>query len=215
MIWTFLLHSPMQGIDDLIYATTLLFFIFDPFATVPMFITLTKGQNEKDQRSSANKAVLVAGLLFVIFALIGAQLLDLFSISTDAFRIAGGIVLLLMAMEIIFSLSLSKKEDTSVAWVIIATPLLSGPGVITTAILLVHLYGHFTVLIAGVISLAITWGIMRNSLLISQKVGNNAIEVFSKIIGLLLAAIAVEFIMRGAVDYVLNSLNIVFMLPLV
>lgn len=205
----------MPGFDELIYATTLLFFIFDPFATVPMFITLTRDQTEKEQMVSANKAVLVAGLLFVIFAVIGAELLALFSITVDAFRIAGGIVLLLMAMEIIFSLQLSKKEDTSVAWVIIATPLLSGPGVITTAILLVHQYGYFTVLIAGVISLAITWGIMRNSLLISQKVGNNAIDVFSKIIGMLLAAIAVEFIMRGSVDYVLNSLHLAFtLLPL-
>ncbi|OPX58418.1 MAG: hypothetical protein A4E30_01520 [Methanomassiliicoccales archaeon PtaB.Bin215] len=193
----------------------MLFFIFDPFATVPMFITLTRDQTQKEQMASANKAVLVAGILFVIFALIGTELLALFSITVDAFRIAGGIVLLLMAMEIIFSLQLSKKEETSVAWVIIATPLLSGPGVITTAILLVHLYGHFTVLIAGVISLAITWGIMRNSLIISEKVGNNAIDVFSKIIGMLLAAIAVEFIMRGSVDYVLNSLNLAFtLLPL-
>ncbi|MHC1709544.1 MAG: MarC family protein [Methanomassiliicoccales archaeon] len=205
----------MPGFEELIYATTLLFFIFDPFATVPMFITLTRDQTQKEQMISANKAVLVAGILFVIFALIGTELLALFSISVDAFRIAGGIVLLLMAMEIIFSLQMSKKEETSVAWVIIATPLLSGPGVITTAILLVHLYGHFTVLIAGVISLAITWGIMRNSLLISQKVGNNAIDVFSKIIGMLLAAIAVEFIMRGSVDYVLNSLNLgLTLLPL-
>jgi multiple antibiotic resistance protein len=205
----------MPGFEELIYATTLLFFIFDPFATVPLFITLTRDQTPKEQMMSANKAVLVAGILFVIFALIGAELLALFSISTDAFRIAGGIVLLLMAMEIIFSLQMSKKEETSVAWVIIATPLLSGPGVITTAILLVHLYGHFTVLIAGVISLAITWGVMRNSLLISQKVGNNAIDVFSKIIGMLLAAIAVEFIMRGSVDYVLHSLNLgLTLLPL-
>ena len=205
----------MPGFEDLIYATTLLFFIFDPFATVPMFITLTRDQTQKEQMVSANKAVLVAGILFVIFALIGTELLALFSISVDAFRIAGGIVLLLMAMEIIFSLQMSKKEETSVAWVIIATPLLSGPGVITTAILLVHLYGQFTVLIAGVISLAITWGIMRNSLLISQKVGNNAIDVFSKIIGMLLAAMAVEFIMRGSVDYVLHSLHLgLTLLPL-
>jgi len=205
----------MPGFEDLIYATTLLFFIFDPFATVPMFITLTRDQTQKEQMASANKAVLVAGILFVIFALIGTELLALFSITVDAFRIAGGIVLLLMAMEIIFSLQLSKKEETSVAWVIIATPLLSGPGVITTAILLVHLYGHFTVLIAGVISLAITWGIMRNSLIISEKVGNNAIDVFSKIIGMLLAAIAVEFIMRGSVDYVMHSLHLGFtLLPL-
>jgi len=202
----------MPGFEELIYATTLLFFIFDPFATVPMFITLTRDQTEKEQMASANKAVLVAGILFAVFALIGTELLALFSISVDAFRIAGGIVLLLMAMEIIFSLQMSKKEDTSVAWVIIATPLLSGPGVITTAILLVHLYGHFTVIIAGVISLAVTWGIMRNSLLISQKVGNNAIDVVSKIIGMLLAAIAVEFIMRGSVDYVLHSLDLAFML---
>jgi branched-subunit amino acid ABC-type transport system permease component len=88
----------MPGFEDLIYATTLLFFIFDPFATVPMFITLTRGQNEKEQMMSANKAVLVAGILFVIFALIGTQLLALFSITVDAFRIAGGIVLLLMAL---------------------------------------------------------------------------------------------------------------------
>ena len=205
----------MTGLDELIYATTLLFFIFDPFATVPMFITLTKGQSPKEQASSANKSVLVSGILFAVFALIGAQLLDLFSITTNAFRIAGGIVLLLMGLEIIFSLQLSKKEDTSVAWVIIATPLLSGPGVITTAILLVSQYGHFTVLVAGIISLAITWGIMRNSLLISQKVGDNAIEVFSKIIGLLLAAIAVEFIMRGSVDYVMSALGAVISFPLV
>ncbi|MCG7844492.1 MAG: MarC family protein [Methanomassiliicoccales archaeon] len=210
-----MLPRSMVSFDELIYATTLLFFIFDPFATVPLFITLTRGQSEEEQAASANKAVLVAGILFVIFALIGAELLHMFSITTDAFRIAGGIVLLLMAMEIIFSLRLSKSEDTSVAWVIIATPLLSGPGVITTAILLVHLYGQFTVLIAGVIGLSVTWGIMRNSMLISQKVGNNAIEIFSKIIGLLLAAIAVEFIMRGAVDYVIANLNLVFLLPLV
>jgi len=204
----------MSGIEDLIYSTTLLFFIFDPFATVPLFISMTKGQSEQEQASSANKAVLVAGILFIIFALIGTELLGMFSITTDAFRIAGGIVLLLMAMEIIFSLTLSKNENSSVAWVIIATPILSGPGVITTAILLVHLYGQFTVLIAGVIGLSITWGVMRNSLLISKKIGNNAIEIFSKIIGLLLAAIAVEFIMRGAVDYVLNNLDVAFLLPL-
>ncbi|HRU12005.1 MAG TPA: MarC family protein, partial [Methanomassiliicoccales archaeon] len=61
----------MPGFDELIYATTLLFFIFDPFATVPMFITLTKDQSEKEQMASANKAIIVASALFVVFALIG------------------------------------------------------------------------------------------------------------------------------------------------
>ena len=189
-------------LDGLIYAVTLLFFIFDPFASLPIFICMTKDLDENQKTSSANRAVLVAALLFVIFAVLGTNLLGVFSVTLDGFRIAGGIVLLLMAIEIIFSLSLTKNQDADVAWVIIATPILTGPGVITTAILLVAKYDLLTTLLAGVLSLIITWVLLRNAASIIKLIGHQAIEIFSKIIGLLLAAMAVEFIMRGAIDYV-------------
>ncbi|MGD0818519.1 MAG: MarC family protein [Methanomassiliicoccales archaeon] len=189
-------------IDGLLYAATLLFFIFDPFASLPIFICMTRDLDENQKTSSANRAVLVAGLLFFIFAVLGTNLLDIFSVTLDGFRIAGGIVLLLMSLEIIFGLSLTKNQDTDVAWVIIATPILTGPGVITTAILLVAKYDLITTLIAGVFSLLITWILLRNAGLIIKMIGNQAIEIFSKIIGLLIAAMAVEFVMRGAIDYI-------------
>jgi multiple antibiotic resistance protein len=189
-------------LDGLIYAVTLLFFIFDPFASLPIFICMTKDLDENQKTSSANRAVLVAALLFAIFAVLGTNLLGVFSVTLDGFRIAGGIVLLLMAIEIIFNLSLTKNQDSDVAWVIIATPILTGPGVITTAILLVAKYDLLTTLLAGVLSLIITWVLLRNAAFIIKMIGNQAIEIFSKIIGLLLAAMAVEFIMRGAIDYI-------------
>ncbi len=193
----------------MIYAVTLLFFIFDPFASIPIFICMTKDLDENQKTSSANRAVLVAALLFVIFAILGTNLLAVFSVTLDGFRIAGGIVLLLMAIEIIFSLSLTKNQDADVAWVIIATPILTGPGVITTAILLVARYDLLTTLIAGVFSLIITWILLRNAASIIKIIGHQAIEIFSKIIGLLLAAMAVEFIMRGAIEYVHNFSTII------
>ncbi len=189
-------------LDQLIYAVALLFFIFDPFASLPIFISLTKSMDDEEKRKSARNAVLVSGVLFVIFTLLGTAILDLFGISLDAFRIAGGLILLMMAIEIIFSLSFSKGTDqNNVAWVIIATPILTGPGVISTAILLAASVGWFTTIIAGVISLAVTWGLLRNSIYIVDRVGNNTIDIFSKIIGMLLAALAVEFMLQGVYDW--------------
>lgn len=189
-------------LEGLVAAATLLFFIFDPFASLPMFLSLTKDQDEAHKVSSANRAVMVATILFVIFALIGQIILDLFSITPDGFRIAGGIVLLMMAIEVVFGLSFSKQSDSNVAWVIIATPILTGPGVITTAILLVGRYDILTVLIAGFFALMITWIMLRNSVIIVRHLGSNTIDIFSKVVGLLIAAVAVEYIMSGALDYI-------------
>jgi len=191
--------------SDLIYATTLLFFIFDPFASLPIFITLTKSFNDEDKMKSANKAVLVAGILFVIFVFIGKELLGVFGVTTPSFRMAGGIVLLLMAIEIVFGIGIMHQGEQNVAWVIVASPILTGPGVITTAIILTTNYGYITPLFAGVISLVITWGLLRNAATMVRLVGNNVIDIFSKVIGLFIAAMGIEYIMRGAIDYIVAS----------
>lgn len=192
-------------LSDLVYATTLLFFIFDPFASLPIFITLTKSFNDEDKMKSANKAVLVAGILFVIFVFIGKELLGVFGVTTPSFRMAGGIVLLLMAIEIVFGIGIMHQGEQNVAWVIVASPILTGPGVITTAIILTTNYGYITPLFAGVISLVITWGLLRNAATMVRLVGNNVIDIFSKVIGLFIAAMGIEYVMRGAIDYIVAS----------
>ncbi len=191
----------MSDMEALLYAVGLLFFIFDPFASLPIFISLTKNSDDKEKMRSANRAIIVAAILFIIFTLLGTNLLAVFGISIDAFRIAGGLVLILMATEIIFGFSLSRQGATDVAWVIVATPILTGPGVIATSILLVNVVGIPITLIAGVIALAITWAMLRNSVLIVRKVGPNVIEIFSKIIGLLIAAMAIEYILSGVFNW--------------
>jgi multiple antibiotic resistance protein len=187
--------------NGLFYAATLLFFIFDPFASLPVFMALTKGYEEKSIVTCANRAVLVAGVLFVIFVLIGQPLLNMFGVTISGFRVAGGLVLLLMSMEIIFGLNLVRSSDQNVAWVIIATPILTGPGVIATAIILAARYDPVTTLLAGSFSLLVTWVLLRNASRVVKLVGTQVIDIFSKVVGLLIAAMAIEYIFRGAIDW--------------
>jgi multiple antibiotic resistance protein len=200
--------------NELFLAATLLFFIFDPFASVPVFMAMTKGYSDQDLVKCANRAVLVAGVLFIIFVLIGEQLLAVFGISIDGFRVAGGLVLLLMSMEIIFGLSLIRSGDQNVAWVIIATPILTGPGVIATAIVLTVQYDPLTVLLAGSFSLIFTWFLMRNAHHVTRLVGNQVIDIFSKVVGLLIAAMGIEYIFGGASAWIgSHSTSLLGLLP--
>jgi multiple antibiotic resistance protein len=184
--------------NGLFYAATLLFFIFDPFASLPVFMALTKGYEEKSIVTCANRAVLVAAVLFVIFVLIGQPLLGMFGVTLNGFRVAGGLVLLLMSMEIIFGLNLVRSSDQNVAWVIIATPILTGPGVIATAIILANQYDPITTLLAGSFSLLVTWILLRNAARVVKLVGGQVIDIFSKVVGLLIAAMSIEYIFTGA-----------------
>jgi multiple antibiotic resistance protein len=193
-------------LEGLVASAVVLFFIFDPFASLPIFISLTKDQDQAQMIKSANRAIIVAALLFIIFALVGEDILDLFGISISSFRVAGGLVLMMMAIEVIFGIEISKHKNEDVAWVVIATPILTGPGVIATAILLVDQYDVVTVLLAGGFALFITWLALHNSVYIVKKLGRNTIEIFSRIIGLIIAALAVEYILSGTIDYIEQNL---------
>ncbi len=158
-------------LEGLVASAVVLFFIFDPFASLPIFIGLTKDQDKAQMIKSANRACFVAALLFVIFAIFGQQILDLFSISISSFKVAGGLVLMMMAVEVIFGIELSKHKNEEVAWVVIATPILTGPGVIATAILLVDQYDVITVLLAGGFALLVTWLALAQLRLHRQEAG--------------------------------------------
>ncbi|MDR0778345.1 MAG: MarC family protein, partial [Methanomassiliicoccaceae archaeon] len=125
----------------------------------------------------------------------------MYGITMNGFRVAGGLVLLLMAVETVFGIKMWKGGESDAAWVIVATPILTGPGVITTAVLFSDHHGMVPVLIAGVISLCITWVLLRNSSLIMRFAGDQTISIMSKIVGLLIAAMAIEYIFTGSVGW--------------
>ena len=176
--------------------------ILDPFASVPMFINITNGLDNRTIKTYADKAIVVAAVLLFIFILIGDKLMDIFGVTMDSFRVAGGIIFLMMAVELVFGLKLSKIDDQKGAkWAIIASPILTGPGVITTAILISSKYGIATVMVASTIALVTTWVILRESDLIMRLVGEQALSILTKIIGLFIAAMGVESIFSGSLGW--------------
>ena len=179
-----------------------LFLILDPFASVPMFINITNGLDNRTIKIYADKAIVVAAILLFMFILIGDKLMDIFGVTMDSFRVAGGIIFLMMAVELVFGLKLSKIDDQKGAkWAIIASPILTGPGVITTAILISSKYGIATVMVASTIALVTTWVILRESDLIMRLVGEQALSILTKIIGLFIAAMGVESIFSGRLGW--------------
>lgn len=191
-----------------------LFMILDPFASLPMFISMTKGLDGRTVKSYANKAILVAAILLFVFMLMGPKLMSVFDVSMSSFKVAGGIIFLMMAIELVFGLKLSQiSDDSGAKWAIIASPVLTGPGVITTAIIYSHQYGMDTVAVAGVIALIATWAILRMSSSLMKAVGEQALGVVTRIIGLFIAAMGVESIFSGSLSWFTdNTANILLMM---
>ena len=164
---------------------------------------MTKGGDAATIRSYANHAVIVAAVLLFVFVFIGSPLMSLFGVTMESFRVAGGLILIMMGVEIVFGLKFSKNADEKDApWIIIATPIMTGPGVITAAILFTEQYGYLEVVLAGIVALLATWVLLRLSQSIVKLIGENALNVTSRIVGLLLAALGVEYILEGANQWV-------------
>ena len=189
--------------QEIIEAFITLFVIMDPIGNLPIFISLTKGMPIKEIKKNANNSVFVAGVLLFVFLFLGIKIFDFFGINLNSFQIGGGIILLIMGIMYVFGTSLkfvkSHGSDLSVP---IGTPLLTGPGVITTTIILVNESGTFVTVIAALLTLLATWLILINSVRLYKILGAHWIDVISRILGIILAAIAVEFITKGILNIV-------------
>ena len=183
--------------------TLSIFLVMNPFSSIPTFLSITSGVGRDTLRSYANRAVVVAGALLFMFIFIGSPLMSLFGVTRESFRVAGGVILVLMGAELVFGLKMSKmSEEKDAPWIIVATPIMTGPGVITAAILFTQEYGYAEVILAGMVALIATWALLRLSPSIVRLVGVNALSITSKIVGLLLAALGVEYMFQGANEWV-------------
>lgn len=193
--------------SGLIEAFVALFIIMDPIGNLPLFISLTKGMPIKEVKKNVDRAVLVAGVLLFTFLFFGFQIFNFFGINLNSFQIAGGIILLIIGVMYVFGTSLkyvkSHGNDLSVP---IGTPLLTGPGTITTAIILAKENGILVTAIAAFLALVITWTILLNAHKLYKILGEHWTNAISRVMGILLAAIAIEFITKGVVD-IINSLG--------
>ena len=195
-------------ITELAKAFIALFIIIDPFVSMPVFISLTRWQNDKRKNKEAFLAVGVAFVMLTLLLFVGMVLLEIMKISLSSFQIAGGIILLIMGIQSVLGLEFSKtKVKKRMVGVVIGTPLLTGPGALTTVVILSKSYGWLIPLTASALVLFITWLILRFSTQITKFLGAEIVEIMSRVMGLLLAAIAVQFIIEGAVG--VNILGII------
>lgn len=177
-----------------------LFVIMDPVGTVPLFLSLTSGRAAATARKAAWQAVLVSFGVIAVFAFFGQAILHYLGISVASLQCAGGLLLLLVALEL-----LTGKHgvdpavgDTNVALVPLGTPLLAGPGAIAATMIFarkVHGFDDFWAVAIGIVAVhVILWLVMRFSLPILKIVREGGVMLVTRIAGLLLAAIAVQMI---------------------
>jgi multiple antibiotic resistance protein len=186
-----------------------LFAIIDPFGIIPIIIAFTAGMTAQRRERVGRMASLSVLVILIAALLLGEAILEFFGISIHSFRTAGGILLLLMSINMLIgdkpTLTPNENTDgdstTSVAIVPLSTPLLAGPGAISTVILDAHkanVPGHYAAmaLILTLLSL-IVWLTFLIAPWVSRRLGKIGSNVVTRLMGLLLAAIAVEFIAGG------------------
>jgi len=177
-----------------------LFVIMDPPGTIPLFLALTSGVSPTRRKRAAWQAVSVSFVVIVLFALFGRQLLTYLHISLPALQGAGGLLLLLVALELLTGNEGEPREtrDVNVALVPLGTPLLAGPGAIVATMVFVERIDdapEFAAVAAGIVGVhAVLWLSMRYSVAILRLLKDSGVTLVTRISGLLLSAIAVQLI---------------------
>jgi len=178
-------------------ATAALLIVVDPVGLLPVVAAITRGQTPAAGRALLTKAVGVGLVLLLAFTLLGVYLLDLFRITLDDFKIAGGILLLVVALTIVTQGHWGQRDEQGSMLVPLATPLLTGPGAITTSIVFLGRYGVGVTVLAIILTFGLTWLVMQYGTLILRALGDTGADVVARIMGVLLAAIAVQFMREG------------------
>ncbi len=184
-------------------ATVELFIIIDPLGNVPIFVALTEEMTEEDRRRAFHSATIVALILLMVFSLTGQQVLAVFGIELRSFMIAGGALLLIIAIRILVFGGWQQRSASpeSVGAVPIASPLLVGPGAITTAIVLLQTEGLPVTTLAALVNFAVIWLVLRFTEPIYRFLGKTGSTVIANIMAILIAAIAVSYIVQGIKHY--------------
>ena len=188
-----------------------LFAIVNPIGSVPIFITATSGSTKAERTRIVRMVVLTVFLVLTFSIFLGDRLLDFFGISIPSFQTGGGILLLLMAISMMHAKqsgirqtdeeAQAAAEREAIAIVPLSIPLLAGPGAISSMIIAaqqsVGFWGHVQLLAPVTVVALLVWGILLLSGSIARRLGTIGINIFTRLMGLILAAMAVEFIAHG------------------
>jgi multiple antibiotic resistance protein len=190
-----------------------LFAIVNPIGSVPIFISATVGWNKKEKLRTANVVVLTVFLVLLTSALFGDGILEFFSITIPSFQVGGGILILLISINMLHAKqshsrqtpeeAKTMEERDVIAIVPLSIPLLAGPGAISSMIIAAQqsktFFGHISLVIPIFVVAILIWLTLQLSSFIADKLGTIGINIVTRLMGLILAAMAVEFIAHGLI----------------
>jgi len=183
---------------ELLQAVIALFVIIDPLGNLPIFMGLTEGMKKEKRKNTFIEALLVGFVLLIVFVIAGTGILGLFRITMDDFKIAGGILLLVISMIMLIKGHFVEVEgDGDIGAVPLGCPLLVGPGAITTSMVLIGMYGMNVTLTAVAINFLIAGFVLYFGDRIYNLMGKPGAVIIAKVMAIILAAIAVKFIREG------------------
>jgi multiple antibiotic resistance protein len=192
---------------------TSVLFIVDPIAVIPTYLVITQDETPAQRRNTAWRACVAAALIMIVFGFAGRLIFRLFGITLPAFRIAGGLILWLVAMDMLHGERRTQesaeeivegREKEDVALTPLAMPMLAGPGAISTVMVLSGqartVAEHVAVYGSVVLTALISWISLRVGDRLITALGQTGIRVVTRIMGLLLAAVAIQFVITGVRD---------------
>jgi multiple antibiotic resistance protein len=184
--------------QDFAFTFVPLFIVIDALGTLPYVISMSEDMTRHQRRRLAHLAVITAVVVGLVFLFLGQLILKLLDISVGAFAIAGGIILLVFAIQYMTTGHMVRViKEEMVAVVPIGTPLTAGPATITTLLLLATQFPLYMVLISFALNMLITWGIFLGGGWVTHFLGRGGLRAISRVFSLLLAAIAVSMVIHG------------------
>lgn len=190
-------------IHEVVQPIILLFIVMDPIGNAPLFYVLTKDLNAGERRSIVNYSVFVATIILLIFALIGDLVMGYLDITTNDFKIAAGLVLLIYSiLGFLEAKPMPKHDKKSLAIVPLATPLLAGPGAIASVIYIKYTWGLYIAIVSTIIASTISLLILHMGQFLDHVLGRNGALILDKIMMLLMAAYAISIVRSGILDIV-------------
>jgi multiple antibiotic resistance protein len=196
-------------------AVTSVFFLVDPFAVIPMFLAITADSPQDERRLMARRAAWTCAIVLSVFAVAGSLIFKMFGITLPAFKIAGGIILLQIGTDMLQArqsgtkvtpeetIEGSAKEDASI--IPLGMPMLAGPGAISTVMVLVGgshtIWQHVVVYVTILLTAYISFLVLADADGVRRYLGETGIRILMRLMGLLLVALAVQFVANGLTDF--------------
>ncbi|PTX55700.1 multiple antibiotic resistance protein [Litoreibacter ponti] len=196
-----------------ITAFVTLFVVIDPIGLAPLFVALTRGMEFRQRLKIATRSCAVAFGILTVFGLAGEVILEFIGISMAAFRISGGVLLFVTALDMLFERRTQRREDQAdgppdedPSVFPLAMPLIAGPGAMATMILLTGTPGADTAYIAAIHAVmlavvAVVFALFLMAGLMERIIGDTGIKVITRLLGMLLAALSVQFVLDGLREF--------------